>query len=176
MQIARDLKLLGVFLKTHGVGGQLVLKLFFFTEEELEKGEPVFVEIDEIPVPFYISDFRFLSDYTAIVKLDEKDSSEESSEFVNCRVFIERDISPGPEGVEGGKYDNLRGFRVVDDKSGDTGILQEVIIYPENPVMRIDRDGREILVPFHDDIVRKIDYDSCMITISAPEGLIDLFM
>jgi 16S rRNA processing protein RimM len=176
MQIDRDLKLLGVFLKTHGVEGQLILKLFFFAEEELEKGEPVFVEIDGIPVPFFISDFRFLSDHTALVKLDEKDSSEEASEFVNCRVFVEREMPFLPEEADDQKYDRLRGFRVVDDKSGDTGTLQEIVIYPENPVMRIDRGGSEILVPFHDDIVRKIDYESCIITISAPEGLIDLFM
>ncbi len=173
---AEDLKLLGVFLKTHGIGGHLVLKLSFFTEEELEEGEPVFIVIDGIPVPFFISEFRYTDDYTALVKFDETHTSEEASEFVNCSVYSEKHKFKETRQQDNGGYDKFKGFRVVDEYFGESGILQEIIEFPENPVMRIDNDGAEILVPFHDEIVKYIDHNSRVIFISAPDGLFDLYL
>ena len=172
---AEDLKLLGVFLKTHGIEGHLVLKLSFFTEEEPEEGEPVFVRIDGIPVPFFISEFRFIDDYTAIVKFDETHTSEQASEFVNCSVFSEKHKFKEIRQGDDDGYEKLTGFRVVDESFGESGILKEIIEFPENPVMRIDNDGTEILVPFHNDIVKNIDHKSRVIYISAPDGLFDLY-
>ncbi len=172
---AEDLQLLGVFLKTHGIGGHLVLKLPFYTEEEPEEGEPVFVRIDGIPVPFFISEFRFIDDYTALVKFDETHTSEQASEFVNCTVFSEKHKFKKIRQKEDEGYEKLTGFRVVDENFGYSGILREIIEAPENPVMIIDRDGTEILVPFHQDIVKMIDHNRRVINISAPDGLFDLY-
>jgi 16S rRNA processing protein RimM len=176
MSDAENLKLLGVFLKTHGVEGQLVLKLEYFTEDELVKGEPVFVEIDGIPVPFFTDSFRYLSDETALLALDEVTNSTLASGFVNCRVFSEKQKMMEQSEEEPLRSDELRGFRVIDEVHGNSGILQEIIEYPDNPVMRLDLEGREILVPFHDSIVKKINYDSRIIEISAPDGLFDLYI
>jgi len=176
MHHAGNLNLLGEILKTHGIEGHLVLKFSFITEDELTEGEPVFIEIDGIPVPFFISYFRFLSGDSAIVGLDEVDSAGYASEFVNCRVLIQetahdgrfRDIDEGSE--------NLSGFLVIDENFGEAGILAEIIEYPENPVMRIEKDGKEILIPFHENIVKNINYGKRVIEISAPEGLFDLYL
>jgi 16S rRNA processing protein RimM len=176
MQHAENLKLLGVFLKTHGKDGNLILKIFYFKDDEIGTGEPVFVEIDGIPVPFFVSEFRFLSDYTAVMKLEEVDDPLMASEFVNCRIF---QVNQGTKGIDEEKskeYDRLKGFRVFDIKYGDTGILQEIVEFSGNTVMRIDHRGKEVLVPFHDNIIKDIDYKSSIVKISAPEGLLDLYL
>ncbi|MGF1583718.1 MAG: ribosome maturation factor RimM [Bacteroidales bacterium] len=176
MSNAGDLKFLGVILKTHGVDGQLVLKLEYFTEDELIKGEPVFVEIDGIPVPFFTDSFRYLSDDTALLGLDEVTSSTMASGFINCRVYSEKHKMMEHSEDDPVRSDELRGFRVIDEVHGNSGILQEIIEYPDNPVMRLDLDGREILVPFHESIVKNINYDTRVIEISAPDGLFDLYI
>jgi 16S rRNA processing protein RimM len=176
MPDADNLKLLGVFLKTHGVDGQLVLKLKYFTEDELVRGEPVFVEIDGIPVPFFTDNFRFLSDDTALLGLDEINTSTMASGFVNCRVYTEKHTMMEHHEDAPVRSDELQGFRVIDEVHGNSGILQEIIEYPDNPVMRLDLEGREILVPFHESIVRNINYDTRVIEISAPDGLFDLYI
>ena len=153
----------------------MVLKLFFLPDEELEKDEPVFVEIDGIPVPFFIREFRFISDDSAIMQLDEIDSSGEASAFVNCRVFADRKrIQPGVEPQDTG-YEELEGFRVIDEQHGDSGTLREIVEYTENIIMVVDFENREILIPFHDSIIRDIDYNKRIIKILAPEGLFDLY-
>jgi 16S rRNA processing protein RimM len=175
MQQAADLLLFGLVLKTHGIGGQMVLKLFLLPGEDIEKDEPVFVEIDGIPVPFFIREFRLISDDSAIIHLDEIDSSEEASGFVNCRVFADRNrIQPREEPRKTG-YEELEGFRVIDDRHGDSGTLREIVEYTENILMIVDFENREILIPFHDSIIRDIDHSKRIIKILAPEGLFDLF-
>lgn len=176
MQHAEDLILFGLFLKTHGIGGHLVLKLFFLPENEPEENEPVFVEVDGLPVPFFIKEFRVISDDTAFVLLDEVDSSTEASAFINCRVFTDRQKPGEDENNSGVNYEMLEGFRIIDEKYGDSGILREVSEFSENTVMIVDFNGREILIPFHEDIIRNIDYERRIIEIAAPQGLLDLYL
>lgn len=174
MQHAKDLKLFGMFLKTHGIDGHLVIKLFFDPEDEPQKGEPVFIEIDGIPVPFFIDEFRFISDDSAIVHFDEINSPEEASAFINCRAFTGSHREYGGQETQDIDYTTLTGFSVVDDKLGNVGILREIVEYSENILMLIDFKDKEILVPFHDDIVKNIDPGSQVINISAPEGIFDI--
>ncbi len=170
------LRLLGVFLKTHGIKGHLVLKLYDFIDEKIEEGEPVFVSIDGIPVPFFISEFLIKTDETAIIKFDETDDENQAQTFTGCNVYSELKSGGRGELPEKGGEIDLSGFRVVDGKYGDTGILKEIVELPENPVMIIDYKGSEILVPFHKDIVRLIDYENRLIEISAPDGLLELYL
>ncbi len=175
MQNTEDPILLGLILKTHGIEGHLVLKLYVLPENELQENEPVFIEIDGIPVPFFIKEFRILSDDTALLQPDEAYTPIPVKDLVNCRVYIKkrRTIPEGP-GTDI-NHDDLKGFRVVDERHGDSGVLSEIVEYSENILMVIDFDGREILVPFHEDIVRYIDFENRIIEILAPEGLLDLY-
>lgn len=170
------LRLLGIFLKTHGIKGYLVLKLYNFIDEEIDEGEPVFVNIDGIPVPFFISEFRIMTDETAVIKFDETDDEKQAQAFIGCSVYSELKNGERAELPETGGDKELIGFRVVDEKYGDTGILKEIVELPENPVMMIDNKGSEILVPFHKDIVKLIDYENRLIEISAPDGLLELYL
>ncbi len=170
-----NLKLLGEFIKTHGISGDLVLKLSFFTEQELKEGDTVFVEVDGIPVPFFIGQFRFMTDYTALVRFDEIETAAGAEFLVGRRVYCGADYGTDAENEAEGTGD-ITGFRVFDREKGFSGILQEVIDYTDNPVMRLDYEGKELLVPFHDDIILNIDYSAGVIEISAPGGLLDLYM
>lgn len=164
----------GMFLKTHGIDGHLVIKLFFDPEDEPEIGEPVFIEIDGIPVPFFIDEFRFISEYAAIAHFDEINSPEEASVFINCRAFTGSHREYAGQENQNIDYTTLTGFQVVDEKLGKVGILREILEYSENILMLIDFQDNEILVPFHDDIVQNIDSGNQIISISAPEGIFDL--
>lgn len=167
--------MLGELLKTHGISGNLVLKLAFFTEEELKEGDTVFVEIDGIPVPFFIDYFRFLTDDTALIRFDDTRSSAQAGFLAGCRVFCSKDFGEGNGEREEG-YSDILGFKVFDREKGYAGILAEVLEYPDNPVMRIEHENREVLIPLHDDIIERIDPVMKIIEVSAPDGLLDLYL
>ena len=174
MEYAEDLKVFGQFLKTHGIDGRLVMKIDNVAADHPEENEPVFVEIDGIPVPFFIKQFRCLSDDTALVQLDEVDSSQKASMLVDCRVFLHKDKVGQEE--ESFDYKDLEGFRIRDEQHGGSGILIKVVDYSDNVIMVVEWNGKEVLIPLHEDIVRNIDYENRIIDVSVPGGLFDLYL
>lgn len=71
-------------------------------------------------------------------------------------------------------YDHeLIGLKVLMDGAviGDvTGVMDT----PNRKILEVDYHGREVLVPFVMDIVPEVDLDEGLITITPPEGLLDL--
>ena len=59
---------------------------------------------------------------------------------------------------------------------GDIGTIASVIDYPAQPLFQIMNNGVEILVPVIDQVIKKVDRESKTIFITAPTGLIDLYM
>jgi 16S rRNA processing protein RimM len=67
-------------------------------------------------------------------------------------------------------------FDVVDHQKGDIGKIVNILDYPNNPIMEIEHDHKQILVPIKDEIIVKVDRDQKKMFIHAPEGLIDLYL
>jgi 16S rRNA processing protein RimM len=174
MRNTEDLILFGLILKTHGIEGHLVLKLYVLPENELKENEPVFIEIDGLPVPFFIREFRTLSDDSALFLTDSEYTPVPVSDLINCRVFVKSHLIAEQDGEKAVNYEDLTGFRVVDERHGDQGVVREIVEYSENTLMVVDFKDREILIPFHEDIVRYIDFENRLIEILAPEGLLDI--
>jgi 16S rRNA processing protein RimM len=40
----------------------------------------------------------------------------------------------------------------------------------------INNNGKQVLIPIHDEIIKKVDRENKIIFIKAPEGLIDLYL
>ncbi len=169
----KDLKLLGVILKTHGYSGTIVMSLSFFPGNEIKEKDPVFVEIDGLPVPFFIEYFEAKSEETAFIKFDDTHTSDKASGFLNCKVFIE---SLGNEKNSNSNFSlqEMEGYRVTDQISGHSGIIKGIIDLKEHSLMQVESGGREVLVPLHEDLIVSIDPQKKIMVIDAPEGLFDL--
>jgi 16S rRNA processing protein RimM len=51
-----------------------------------------------------------------------------------------------------------------------------VIELPNNPLLSIDHQGKEIPLPIADDIILKLDRRARVLQVKAPEGLIELYL
>jgi 16S rRNA processing protein RimM len=65
---------------------------------------------------------------------------------------------------------------VVDDVYGDIGTIQTIIEYPAQPLFQIINGDKEILVPVIDPVIKQVDRENKTIYITAPNGLIDLYL
>ena len=68
------------------------------------------------------------------------------------------------------------GFRVVDSQHGDIGTIEQVIEYPAQPLFQVMKNGTEILIPVIDEVIDTVDRQNKTIHITAPNGLIDLYL
>ena len=65
---------------------------------------------------------------------------------------------------------------IIDKIKGNIGICKDFIDISNQPIMQVDCDGKEILIPAVDDIFEEVDREKRILRVNAPEGLIDIYM
>jgi len=69
---------------------------------------------------------------------------------------------------------SLLGFMVV-NKNEELGEVCEVIEQPHQLLCKIILDGKEVLIPVHEDSLEKIDKKNRKLFLNLPDGLIDIY-
>ncbi|MBN2613558.1 MAG: 16S rRNA processing protein RimM [Bacteroidales bacterium] len=169
-----DYFLLGTLSKTHGVAGELLLKSGNLDYQDINKMESVFIEFDGILIPFFIEHINPKGAIAAAIKFEGIDSEDQASEFINCNVYSTDFLENEGEDLLAMAI-SLKGFQVIDQKLGNLGIITEFLNVANNPLFRILKSKREILLPVNEEFVLDIDEDRKIITVQTPEGLIDLY-
>ena len=165
---------LGKITKPFGVKGQVVMFLDVDTPDDYAGLDSVLVEgKGGVLVPYFIEALN-LNGNKAIVTFEDL-TPQESHALVGHDLYLPLDLLPK---LTGNKFyfHEVTGFHVVDDEKGDIGTIQSIIDYPAQPLFQIDNNGTEILIPVIDQVIQKVDRDQRTIFISAPNGLIDLYL
>lgn len=156
--------------KAHGVKGEVS---FNFDDDVFDRveAEYLILEVDGILVPFFMEEYRFRSDNTALVKFEDIDTQERARELTNCDVFFPRHLAEDDED-EVLTYSFLVGFDIIDDSTGKkVGTIASVDDSTLNILFELE-DGR--LIPASEELITDIDKENKTITIALPEGILDL--
>jgi 16S rRNA processing protein RimM len=165
--------LLGTITKPHGTKGGVLLWLTDIKADEIRKMEQAFIEKDGLPVPFFIEDFRIHSSETIIVKFEGIDSETKAKIFAGDAVYVfPNQLRRDKRAIEG--LISVKGYRVNDVQLVFVGFAEGIIGIDKNPLLQVVHEGREYLVPVHEDIIREVNDKTREITIEAPEGLFEL--
>ena len=168
-----DLYRIGIFNKPHGVRGELQ---FSFTDDIFDRVEAdcLICLMDGIFVPFYIEEYRFRSDSTALIKLEEVDTAEQARRFTNVEVYFP--IAHAQElPTDELSWDFFVGFRVEEVNHGNLGQVDEVDTSTVNTLFVVaDDPGNDRLIPACEEFIVDMDTTHRVITLKLPEGLIDL--
>ncbi|MEE4255872.1 MAG: ribosome maturation factor RimM [Bacteroidales bacterium] len=165
---------LGRVIKVHGYRGELVVLLETDKPEDYAKLETIFLNIDDSLVPFWIRSIR-INDNLAIISLDDITEKESAIRLLKKEVFLPIQELHELEGNDF-YFHEIIGFSVVDKKYGDIGMVEDILERPEQELIRILKDNKEILIPLTDDMIRKVDRKKKTLHIITPDGLIDLYL
>lgn len=163
---------IGIFNKPHGIHGEL---LFTFTDDIFDRVDCDYLIclLDGILVPFFIEEYRFRSDFTALVKLEGIDTAERARMFTNIEVYFPvkfaEEAGPGEA-----SWDFFVGFLVEDVNHGKLGKVVDVDTSTVNTLFVIEHDGDELLLPAQEEFIVGIDRQHKLITVDVPEGLLSL--
>ncbi|MDO4948648.1 MAG: ribosome maturation factor RimM [Bacteroidales bacterium] len=162
---------IGMFNKPHGVRGEL---MFSFTNDIFDRTDCDYVVcmMDGILVPFFIEEYRFRSDTTALMKLERINTAEEARQFTNIDVYFPmKYIDEVDDDIVSWQF--FEGFQVIDTHHGPLGTIVAVDDSTANVLFVIeDERHREILLPAHEEFIVQLDKKTRTITVEAPEGLI----
>ena len=177
-----QLKQIGLFVKVHGIRGELVLGLkdgytFELIDKTINVGDPVFVEIDGIPVPFFIAGdgLNELNSGSLRIALDEVDEKI-LKKMINSGVFIETSKLGKHKGTEQFTADELIGYTISDKRIGLQGTIREFIDLKGNPMLSISVEGKYMLLPVISDFIRSIDHKKRSVIVELPEGYLETML
>jgi 16S rRNA processing protein RimM len=170
-----DVYKIGRLGKPHGVKGEIS---FQFTDDVFDRvdADYLIIEVDGILVPFFIEEYRFRSDETALLKLEDIDTQEAARELTNSDVYFERRLS---DDADEPSMAAIIGYRLVNDADGqEIGTITGIDDSTANilfEVLKSDTDdGSPILIPAAEEFITGIDNDKREISVALPEGLLDL--
>jgi 16S rRNA processing protein RimM len=159
--------------KTHGVRGELVLEYEQEFEDSVAEANRFFLEIDGLLVPFFVAEdgLRFRSAKTALVSFDWVDTEKYARRLVGSPVYLFKyEIIDEPGEASTSRFLH---FRLLDENGEEVGKISAVDDYAGNIVFTVDANGGEILVPFNEDFLLKLDEDQKTIQLRLPEGLME---
>ena len=130
--------------------------------------------LDGIFVPFFIEEYRFRSDSTALVKLEGIETAERARMFTNVEVYFP--VKHAEEAEDGElSWNFFVGFRMEDVRHGELGEVVEVDTTTVNTLFVVEQeDGEELLVPAQEEFIVEINQEKKLITVELPEGLLNL--
>ena len=156
---------LGEITKSHGVKGELSLKLDIeISEQELKSLESVFVIIDGIPIPFFIENIKKHNN-RFVVKFEDYDSIDKTEELIECKVLVEK--TKVPEYDSDLKLPDLVGYKLV-NYDNNLGKIVDYTDFNGNLLYTLEND---LLIPANVDFITDVDVDNSVVYMELPEGI-----
>ena len=146
-------------LKSNGTEGDILIGMLDFDASEINTEEPVFVEFDGLPVPFFIESLTPRGNSRAIVHLTDTDCLADAEELVGRQILLDAEDDAEEE-------EDFTGWTLYDGDrpAGEISGIEDI---PGNPCLIVG----DTLVPLHEDLVLSVDRATRTIVMDLPEGL-----
>jgi 16S rRNA processing protein RimM len=164
---------LGYVIKTHGLKGEVQILLDVDDPSQYQKLESMFVLRNNSLVPFFIEHIQVIGK-KAILKLEDIENIDEAKVFVSNEIYLPLALLPPIE--DGGYYLHQLVGMELHDKGNAIGDVTEIYEMGPQNMISILHQGKEVLVPLIDEIIKKVDLERNVIDADLPEGLVDVFL
>jgi 16S rRNA processing protein RimM len=162
----------GKILRSHGEKGELRLKFYDNNLIELSGLRTVFVgkegALKEFQVESLIPRGR-----ACHIKLAGVDSLPQADCFAGSEIFVSEE-NLRCSGRDQYYLFQLSGCSVLNKEGEVIGKVVDVLSIPANDLLVVEREGKEILIPFHESICKEVNLAKKEIRIDPPAGLLDL--
>ena len=158
---------IGQVLKSNGRDGELLVSFSGISPEDIDLEEPVFIEFDGLPVPFYFEAFSQRGNSRALVRLTGVHSLTDADELAGAVLYAEDDLYEDEE-------EDLTGWTVLDADGTKVGTVSAHEDIPGNPCIWVKTGHGESLLPLREELVLDVDETEKTLRMEIPEGLLDL--
>ncbi|MCH5172852.1 MAG: hypothetical protein J1D85_01450 [Bacteroidales bacterium] len=147
-------------LKSNGTCGD-ILAGFSVTEiSEIDTREPVFIEFDGLPVPFFIESLTPKGASRAIIHLTDVENLRDAEELVGREILIDAEEDDSEE-------NDFIGWTLY-NRDEPAGEISGMELIPGNPCLCIGT----ALVPLNEDLIVSADPEKRILVMDLPDGLL----
>lgn len=164
---------IGKLAATFGVEGQLVLEHSLGKKTSLKGLETIFIEDQKDSfLPYFISNAKIKNEKEIFISLEGVQSKETARPFIKKEVWLSEDDFK--KFAAGAAPISFLGFTIVNGQE-ELGEITEVIEQPHQILCTILVEGKEALIPVHEDSLKKIDRKMHKLYVDIPDGLLDIY-
>ena len=164
---------IGKLAGTFGLNGQIVLEHSLGKKTSLKGLEAIFIEEKKDSfLPYFITEAKIKSDTETLILFEGIASKEAARFLVKKEAWLtENDFK---KFAAGAAPISLLGFTVVNNEE-EIGEILEVIEQPHQVLCTVIIEGKEALIPVHEDSLEKIDKKNRKLYVSLPDGLLEIY-
>lgn len=166
---------LGHITKAHGQKGDVVAFFDVDDPSQYAQLDSVFVELDGTLVPFFIAHIKRVKQQNFRIRFEEVESAEHAAMLLKKNLFLPLELLPEKTGKHF-YFHEVIGFAVNDQAKGAIGTVKAVMEHPTNPLLDVDWNGTQLLLPINDKVIVEVDRSARQLLVDAPEGLVDLYL
>lgn len=162
----------GFIMRAHGLKGEVTISLDIDSPAEWESIETIMIEVKGRLLPYFVTSTS-LKGGKAFLKLEDVDTPEAAGQLKGCSLFLLKDSRPKLE--RGDFYnDEVIGFEVEDEIIGLLGTVEDIEQAGLNRFLIISYNNKEVMIPAHQPLLKSINKSKKKITVSLPDGFLDI--
>ena len=162
---------LGTIIGSFSLDGTLkVMSTTDFANERYQEGNTIYLlNKDKEYIPLTVVSFR-MNGKIDFVKVEEITTKEEAESYKGCDLLIDKEEATLPKGFY--HFADLEGCKVLLEDKSEIGTVKKVEEYPAQATLRVKGKDKEILIPFVDAFIIKVDIKKKEIIVRVIEGMI----
>lgn len=162
----------GKIVNTHGIRGELkVMPLTDFPEERFAKGSKLVIDTEKDIIPVVVDSARYHKNMY-VVKLEGYGNINEVEKYKGSMLKVSEEYQtelPDHEFY----FHQIVGCDVITDEGEELGKVKEILTPGANDVWVVKmKNGKEVLLPYIDEVVLHVDINNKKVTVHVMEGLI----
>lgn len=165
---------IGKIVASSGLTGEVILKHALGKKTSLKPVETIFIEQHKgALIPYFIESSKAKSSEELVIKLEGVAHKEAARLLIKKNIWLlQEDFR---KLVDPSSPLSLLGFTLINEGE-NLGPIEEVIEQPQQILLRLIINNREVLIPLHEKTLQKIDHRSKKVFVVLPEGLLDIYL
>jgi 16S rRNA processing protein RimM len=166
---------LGKVVSKYSFKGEVLVKLDTDEPEIYENMESVFVSLGNNLIPFFIDRCRLHKSNLLRIDFEEVKDEATADKIIGSELYLPLEMLPP---LTGNKFyfHEVIGFSLMDEVHGNIGTIVSINDSASQELFEAEKDGKELLIPITDDIIKKVDREKKEIHVRTPEGLVELYL
>lgn len=164
----------GKLVAVHGLKGELILKHELGKKTSLKGLKTLFVEETRNNfLPWFLESVRIKNDSEVYIKFEGVNTRETAQKLAQRETWMQETDFKTHAAKKAPA--SLLGYTIINGES-NLGEILEVIEQPHQLLCRLEMEGKEVLIPLHEEFLKKIDHRNRKVYVTLPEGLVELYL
>ena len=164
---------IGKLAASTGLKGELILQHSLGKKTSFKGLDTIFLEEKKDSfIPYFIQSTKIRNEGETVIKLEGINIVEVARKLTPKEVWLA--ANDFKKFANASSPIALLGFNIINDGQ-DLGEILEVIEQPHQVLCTILLDGKEALIPIHEESLAKVDKRNRKVFVTLPDGLLDIY-